>query len=285
MSTLWLRNSLASLRLLLALTVVLGVGYPLVVLGIAQLPGLRGSADGSLVRLDGHTVGSRLIGQAFTDKDGKPLLQYFQSRPSAAGSSGYDPTATSASNLGPEAIVDAPGKPSLLTQVCGRSLAIGRLEGVSGARPYCTADGVGAVLAVFWSGPGYAGTITRVVSVNQTTGVPFLKEYRGVPVQLNSAGTDIGTAEIAAIRGDAPGRPAVPADAVTASASGLDPHISPAWAALQVRRVAHARGISEAQVQQLVRQYSDGRGLGFIGAPSVNVVELNRALDAKYPMH
>src|ERR1700761_18112 len=179
----YLRNASTALRMLIIFTVVLGVIYPLAITAIAQIPGLKSAADGSLVKADGAVVGSARIGQSFTGKDGNPLPQYFQSRPSAAGD-GYDPTASSASNLGPESIVDTlpdpavkgdTGKPSLLTEVCARSLAIGRLDGVSGARPFCTADGVGAVLAVFWSGPGYSGTVTRVVSVNQTgSATPFL---------------------------------------------------------------------------------------------------------------
>ena len=96
----WLRQHLAALRVLLVLTVLLGLAYPLVVAGVAQIPGLKSRADGSIVTAAGRDVGSSRIGQAFTDKDGNPLRQYFQSRPSEAGD-GYDPTATSASNLGP----------------------------------------------------------------------------------------------------------------------------------------------------------------------------------------
>ncbi|MGI8667272.1 MAG: potassium-transporting ATPase subunit C [Jatrophihabitans sp.] len=287
-----LRTLLASLRMLLIFTAVLGIGYPLAVTAIAQLPGLRHRADGSLLSASGREVGSSLLGQSFTDAAGNPLVRYFQGRPSAAGA-GYDPTATSASNLGPESIVDTvpdpsvkgdTGTQSLLSQVCSRSLAIGKLDGVSGARPYCTPDGVGAVLAVFWSGPGYQGRITRVISLNQTVGAtPFLSSYRGVAVTLASFGTDYAAGQLVPIRGDAPSRPAVPADAVTASGSGLDPEISPAYAAIQVARVARARGVSVEQVSALVARYRTGRDLGFIGEPKVNVLRLNLALDALYP--
>src|SRR3954465_6717391 len=135
----WVRAHLAAVRALLVLSVLLGLVYPLAVTGIGQLPGLRSRAGGSLVTDgSGATVGSALIGQSFTDAGGKALPRYFQSRPSAAGD-GYDPTSTSASNLGPEDVVDAPDRPSLLTDVCGRSVAVGALEGVDGSRPYCTA--------------------------------------------------------------------------------------------------------------------------------------------------
>jgi potassium-transporting ATPase KdpC subunit len=76
----------------------------------------------------------------------------------------------------------------------------------------------------------------------------------------------------------------IPADAVTASGSGLDPDISPANAAIQVDRVAAARHISPAQVRALVTQYTTGRTIGILGQPVVNVLLLNRALDEKYPV-
>jgi potassium-transporting ATPase KdpC subunit len=85
------------------------------------------------------------------------------------------------------------------------------------------------------------------------------------------------------IRGSAPADPAVPADAVTASGSGLDPHISIAYADLQVNRVAKARGLSPDQIRQAVAAHTDGRWLGFLGEPTVNVLQLNLALDQTYP--
>jgi K+-transporting ATPase ATPase C chain len=277
---LWLSQHLAALRALLVFTVLLGLAYPLAFVALGRVPGLSHRAGGSLITVSNRTVGSGLIGQSFTDKDGNPIPRYFQSRPSAAGD-GYDPTATSASNLGPENIVDTlPGKPSLLTQVCSRSLAIGKLENVDGSRPFCTPDGVGAVLAVFRE-DGLTGPVTRVVSVNQTSN-PFVATYDGVTVQPAQAGHDY-VAEggvITPIRGNAPAHPAVPADAVTASASGLDPDISPAYARLQVPRVARERGMTQDQVRALAKRYTDDRALGFLGDPGVNVLRLNLALDA-----
>ncbi len=224
-----LRHHWAALRALLLLTVLLGLVYPALVWVLAQAPVLKHNAEGSLVEVDGRTVGSSRLGQLFTDADGNPLPQYFQSRPSAAGD-GYDPMATSASNLGPEDIVDTGDRTSLLTLVCARSLAVGEADGVSGARPFCTNDGVGAVLSVI--GPRDArGTVvnpTRVISVNQPcadTTTPFVATYEGVRVECND-GQDYSLGQIVAVEGAA-GEPQVPADAVTASGSGLDPDISP----------------------------------------------------------
>jgi K+-transporting ATPase ATPase C chain len=288
----WIRQHLAALRALLVFTVVLGVAYPLAVYGVAQLPGLKSKANGSTVSTaDGRTAGSALIGQSFTDREGNPLRQYFQSRPSMAGD-GYDPTATSASNLGPEDILDtlpvpgAEGEQSLLTQVCSRSRAVGELEGVSGARPFCAPDGVGAVLKVF--GPRTAAGIvehpTRVVSANQACpAVPFVATYRGVRVECAKPGEDLAVALTVPVRGDAPAKPVVPADAVTASGSGLDPHISPEYATLQAPRVARARGISVAQVRTAIDGRRAGRALGFMGEPVINVLKLNLELDRDHP--
>jgi potassium-transporting ATPase KdpC subunit len=288
------RQYVAALRMLLIFTAVLGIVYPLFVTLVAQAPGLRSRADGSLLRLNGSVVGSALLGQSFIDATSNPLPQYFQSRPSAAGA-GYDPTASGASNLGPESIVDVlpnpavkgdTGTPRLLTLVCSRSLAVGKRFGVSGARPFCTPDGVGAVLGVFWSGPGYHGHVTRVVSLNQECPTkPFLAAYHGVAVQCARFGVDYARAQVVPIRGNAPAHPAVPADAVTASGSGLDPEISPAYAELQEASVARARGVSVDRIAALVADCTTGRDLGFMGEAKVNVLRLNIALDEKYPVH
>ena len=291
------RQHWAALRALLVLTVIVGIGYPLFIWLVAQIPGLKDKADGSIIDAGGKPVGSSLIGQQFTDDKGNALPKYFQSRPSAAGA-GYDPLATSASNLGPESIVDTPADPSLptdengykaslLTLVCSRSKAIGDLEGVDGKRPFCTGDGVGAVLSVI--GPrdsrGNVVSPTKVVSINEpctTTQQPFLNTYEGVRVECAKFGEDYTIGQIVPIQGAA-SDPAVPADAVTASGSGLDPNISPAYADLQIARVATARGVSADQIRQLVADHTDGRDLGIFGEPRVNVLELNVALDAKYP--
>src|ERR1700731_2389580 len=140
----FVRMHWAAFRALLVLTVITGLAYPLFIWLVAQIPGLHDKAEGSILTANGKPVGSRLIGQLFTDKDGNPLPQYFQSRPSAAGN-GYDPLNSSASNLGPESIVDTPAdpsqltagksatdagfKPSRLTQVCSRRPPGDKLEG------------------------------------------------------------------------------------------------------------------------------------------------------------
>ena len=302
------RQHWAALRALLVLTVITGFIYPLVVWGVGFLPGLHAKAEGSIVNVSGKPVASKLIGQSFTDKDGNPLPQYFQSRPSAAGA-GYDPLASSASNLGPENIVDTPAdpsklapgadastagfKPSLLTQVCSRSLAIGQLEKIDGSRPFCTGGGVGAVLSVIGPRDSSGNVIhpTQVVSINEPCSKPgspsatvFQQIYEGVRVECAQYGQDYSAGQIVPIRGAAPDNPAVPADAVTASASGLDPNISPAYADIQVARVARTRGISAAQVRDAVRDNQHGRLLGFVGEPVINVLQLNLELDHKYPV-
>jgi potassium-transporting ATPase KdpC subunit len=282
------RQHWAALRALLVFTVLLGVGYPLLIWLVAQLPGLHSRAEGSIIRVDGKPVGSRLIGQSFTDAAGNPLPQYFQSRPSAAGD-GYDPTASGGSNLGPESIVDTPARPSLLTLVCSRSKAVGELDGVDGSRPFCTGGGVGAVLSVIGPRDARGNVVhpTRVVSVNEpcaTTHQPFLVTYEGVRVECARFGEDYSIGQIVPIRGAAPAEPQVPADAVTASASGLDPHISLAYAEIQVARVAKARHVAPDQIRDVIQAHTTRRELWFFGQHRVNVLQLNLELDRKYPV-
>ncbi|PPF43085.1 potassium-transporting ATPase subunit C [Pseudoclavibacter sp. AY1F1] len=198
------RTTWVAVRAMLLFTAVLGVGYTLVITGLGQLA-FGAQANGSQLRGPGgdagarsEVVGSSLIGQSFLDADGRPLPEFFQSRPSAAGD-GYDSGASSGSNLGPE-----------------------------------NADLIAAI-------------IERRAQV---------AEFNGVTPEE------------------------VPVDAVTASASGLDPHISPDYAALQVERVAAARELDPAEVRTLVAAHTTGPLLGFLGGATVNVLELNQALDA-----
>lgn len=181
-----------AVTLLLGLTVLTGIAYPLSVTGVAQLA-FPDQAEGSLIRRpDGSVLGSALVGQSFTRPD------YFWSRPSAAGK-GYDAASSGGTNLGPSSA-------ALVDQVAKRVAAL------KAANP----DAVGPV----------------------------------------------------------------PVDLVTSSGSGLDPHISPAAALWQAPRVAAARGLSLAQVQALISGATQGRTLGFLGEPVVNVLKLNLALDA-----
>ena len=108
----------------------------------------------------------------------------------------------------------------------------------------------------------------------------------------NSAGSQLGPtnaqlidtvrAKVSAARRENPGVP-VPVDLVTTSASGFDPHISPAAAAFQIPRVARERGVAEAEIARVVAACTEGRQLGFLGEPRVNVLELNLALDHEFP--
>jgi len=174
-------------------TVLLGLAYPLAITGLAQ-GAFPHQANGSVVRVGGKVVGSELIGQNFIGP------QYLHGRPSAAGSDGYDASASSGSNLGP----------------------------------------LNADLA---------------------------KRIQESAVALKA---EAGAATI-------------PGDAVTTSASGLDPHISPANAEMQAARIAAARGVPVEQVRALIGRHVEDRTFGVLGQPRVNVLLTNLALDAAYP--
>jgi len=197
------RQHIAGFRILLVFTVLCGLIYPLVMVGVSQVL-FHDKANGSLVSYNGHVVGSGLLCQEFTDAKGNPLPQYFQPRPSFAIVSGEkndfgcDPAYSSASNYGPT----NPAQVQLIQQ---------RQKQISA--------------------------------------------FDHVPISQ------------------------IPSDAVTASGSGLDPDISPANAYMQVPRVAAARHLPVSEVKALVAKYTQGRVLGFLGEPAVNVLELNIALD------
>ncbi len=185
------RNLKASVIVLGLFTIITGLAYPLIVTGIAQLL-FPGPANGSLIRSDGKILGSRLIGQPFSD------AKYFWSRPSATSPFPYNAGSSSGSNYGP-------------------------------------------------LNPAYLDSVARRVhDLRQAD-----------PGNVNP----------------------IPVDLVTASGSGLDPHISVASALYQLPRVARIRGIREGRLRLLVDRLTEGRQWGFLGEPRVNVLELNLALD------
>ena len=180
-----------AVTLFILLSIITGLLYPLLVTGISQAL-FPAQAAGSLIEHDGRLIGSRLIGQHFTDP------KYFWGRPSATTPQPYNAAASGGSNLGP----------------------------------------------------------------------------------LNPALKEAVESRVKALRIADPGNTApIPIDLVTASASGLDPHISPAAAEYQVGRVARARGLAPETVRNLVTQQTENRQWGIFGEPRVNVLELNLALD------
>ena len=251
------RQLITSLIMLVGLTVVLGFGYPLVTTGLAAI-GFGHQANGSLVYRHGKLVGSSLLGQSFSDSGGNPLPRYFQPRPSAAGT-GYDASSSAATNLGPS-------NPLLIGFVPGVN-AVGLDDKASATNPFSTkADPV-------------------CVPVDPK-GVPVTSPALGQKYERNPDGSyvcDPNTVPERAIayrefNGLGPNAP-VPVDAVTASGSGLDPGISVANALDQAPRVARARHFREDQVVSLVNRHTQHRQWGFLGESTVNVLELNLALD------
>jgi K+-transporting ATPase ATPase C chain len=204
---------------ILAMTIFLGLAYPLAITGISQVV-FPGDANGSKLTLDGKVVGSSLIGQSFSKpvigRNGKPVLDeegeevlapdpaYFQPRPSATG---YSADVTYFGNAGPNSV---------------------------GAREE-------------------------------------VREYMAAYLKLEKPFDGSLTRED------------VPVDAVTQSASGVDPQISQANARIQAHRIAAVRQLPLAKVEDLISAHTDGRFLGLLGEPGVNVLELNIALDEEAP--
>lgn len=207
------RQLLPALISMIVFTIVLGIGYPLLVTGIGQVA-FADKANGSRVSVNGKEVGSSLLGQTFTE------AKYFHGRPTAAGAAATGSDATDPNN--PKKTV--PNDPGDLSQDIS-------------------------------SGSNLGPTNPDLISTVKQRVADYRRENR------LARGTK------------------VPADAVTASASGLDPHISVANARLQAPRVARARRMSVAKVNHLIDAHTDGRVLGFMGEPGVNVLELNIALD------
>jgi potassium-transporting ATPase KdpC subunit len=251
------RQLIASIVMLLAVTLAFGFGYPLVVTGLSQLFFHR-QANGSLVYSHGKLAGSALLGQSFTDSKGNPLPRYFQPRPSAAGA-GYDASSSGATNLGPS-------NPLLIGFVPGVN-TVGLNGQPSAGNPFATRADPACVpispqgTPVTSPSPGqkYARAADGSYVCDPNTIPERAIAYR----QLNGL----------------PAGASVPVDAVTASGSGLDPDISVQNALDQAPRVARARHLPTSQVVALVHRHTQGRDWGFLGEPVVNVLQLNLALD------
>jgi K+-transporting ATPase ATPase C chain len=233
--------------MMVVMTLATGMAYPALITVVAQVF-FRDQANGSLISRDGRVVGSRLIGQNFARPD------YFQPRPSAAGTSGYDPTATSGTNLGPTSSKLLNGT----IKVDQNRNELVDFEGIKDRIVhYCLDNDL-----PFESSKPLGGFRDRSGGLDD---VKLIKAFNDVQSPL------VFTA-----------RTPLPADAVTASSSGVDPHISPRNAELQSRRVAKARGVPVQEVLALVREHTEARTLGILGEPHVNVLELNLALDERF---
>jgi potassium-transporting ATPase KdpC subunit len=243
----------------LVIAVIVGIMYPAAVWAIGQVA-FPFRANGSFVKDNkGTVVGSALIGQEFTDKQGNPMPRYFQPRPSDAGT-GYTANASGDSNFGP-------GDPRLVGFVPGLN-TLGLDGNVSTTNPFATPADPYCVPLDAKSGD---------VVIDPSPGEQYTKDKDGT--YACDANT-IPERAIAYRQFNALSPSAiVPVDAVTDSFSGLDPDISVANADLQAARVAMARNLPRSTVMALVKAHTDGRLLGVIGEKTVNVLDLNLALD------
>jgi potassium-transporting ATPase KdpC subunit len=242
-----IKELLPGLRLMIALTILTGLVYPAAMTGISKVL-FTSKANGSLVTQNGKVIGSSLIGQSFT----KP--EYFHPRPSSAGN-GYDATASSGSNLGPTSAKLLHGT----TKTDEKGKEIVDFDGIEDRIVrYC---------------------IDNDIAYTSSSPLDQFKDAQGNldDVKLIKAFNDTKTPLVFTPKVQ------IPADAVTGSASGLDPHISPANADLQVTRVAKARGASPDQIRSLIAEVTDKPALGFVGERGVNVLLLNVSLDEKFP--
>src|ERR1700758_1538673 len=225
-------------RLTLIFTILTGLLYPAVMTGVSELIFPK-QANGSLLTVNGKVVGSALIGQPF------PKPEYFHPRPSAAGN-GYDATASGGSNLGPTSA----------------KLLRGTIKMDDKKNEIVDFDGINL----------------RIVHYCVDNDIPY---ESSVPLdQFKDSHGDLDDVKLIKAFNDdkapllfTPKAP-IPQDAVTASASGLDPHISPDTARTQAARVAKARGVPADQVRQVVAQFTERPDWGIFGEPHVNVLLL-----------
>jgi K+-transporting ATPase ATPase C chain len=229
------------------MTIVLGVIYPLAMTGISQVIFPK-QANGSLITAGGKVIGSEIIGQGFSK------AEYFHPRPSSAGS-GYDASASSGSNLGPTSAKLVHGT----TKIDDKKNEVVDFDGIDlRIVHYCLDNDIPYESSV---------PLDRFKDANGgLDDVKLIKSFNDDKAPLMFT----------------PKAP-IPADAVTASASGLDPHISPDSARSQAARVAKTRGIPLDQANQLIAQFTEGPDLGLLGEPRVNVLKLNLALDKQFP--
>jgi potassium-transporting ATPase KdpC subunit len=254
------RQLLTAAAATLVLAVITGLLYPLAVWGIGQGV-FNYRANGSFTKdAKGQVIGSALIGQEFVDKQGNALPRYFQPRPSAAGT-GYTANASAASNLGP-------GDARLVGFIPGLN-AVDLSGNASTTNPFATPDDPYCV-------PTDAKTGNAVTSPSD--GQAYAKNKDGTYVCSANTVPERAIA-YRQLNGLDP-KAMVPVDAVTASFSGLDPDVSIANADLQAARVAKARNLPVDTVMRMIASHTDGRLLGVIGEKTVNVLDLNLALDA-----